>query len=184
MACTRNSENSYNGIGENCGGFKHGVWIRQIDTINFIAMQKTKPTCRTRNVIPSLALVIALSLSACSSKVTFPNSSVVPAANGWAQVKSTDTNYAVKIRIANLAPPERLSPPQNNYIVWVDTEANGIRRLGSIQSSRGFLSKAYKASLDATIPYKPTRIIITAESESDPLYPGMTTVLHTDVRVR
>lgn len=156
----------------------------RLKTLTIISMQKFLPSRRTRNVIPFLALIIALSLSACSSKVTFPNSSVVPAAEGWAQVKSTDTNYAVKIRITNLAPPEKLSPPQNTYIVWADTESNGIRRLGSIRSSKGFLGKAFKASLDATIPYKPTRIIITAESEPDPLYPGMYTVLHTDVKVR
>jgi hypothetical protein len=65
--------------------------------------------------------------------------------------------------------------------VWVDTESDGIKRLGSMQSSRSFLSSALKASLDATMPYKPIRVTVTAESEPDPAYPGMYTVLRTGV---
>src|SRR5690606_19664775 len=144
-------------------------------------MQQFIQSRRIGNVITFLALIIVLSLSSCSRKVTFPPSAAVPAASGWALVKSTDTNYAVKIRIDNLAPPQNLVPPQDVYIVWVDTESDGIKRLGSIQSSSGFLSKALKASLDATIPFKPTRIMITAEAEPDPAYPSMYTVLRTGV---
>lgn len=126
-----------------------------------------------------MALTLALALSSCSPKVNFQTSSVVPAAEGWAKVKRTESNYAVKIRIYNLAPTKNLNPPQRVYIVWVDTEANGIKWLGSMQSSSGFLSKTLKASLDATIPYKPVRVIITAESETHPQYPGVYTVLQT-----
>lgn len=34
-----------------------------------------------------------------------------------------------------------------------------------MQSSSGFISKTLKASLDATIPYKPVRVIVIAEEE-------------------
>jgi len=110
---------------------------------------------------------------------------VVPAAEGWAKVKRTESNYSVRIRIHHLAPAERLNPPQEVYTVWVDTEANGIRWLGSMKSSSGFLSKTLKASLDATIPYKPVRVIVTAEQEDHPEHPGLYTVLQTgSIRVR
>lgn len=144
-------------------------------------MRKSLPPCRPRNAVAFLALIAVLSLASCSSKTAFLSSSIVPAAEGWVQVRHTDTNYAIRIRIVNLAPSRKLDPPQDIYIVWVDTESDGIRRLGSMQSSTGFLSKALKASLDATIPYKPIRIMITAESERDPLHPGMYTVLRTGV---
>lgn len=130
-------------------------------------------------------LSLALLLASCSHKVNFQTSSVVPAAEGWAKVKRTESNYSVRIRIQHLAPAERLNPPQEVYTVWVDTEANGIRWLGSMKSSSGFLSKTFKASLDATIPYQPVRVIVTAERVDHPEHPGFYTILQTgSIRVR
>lgn len=126
-----------------------------------------------------LMLTLTLTLGSCSRKVAFAPSSIVPAAEGWARVKKTENHYAVRIRIDNLAPAERLDPPHRVYIVWVDTESDGVRWLGSMNSSKVFLSKALSASLDATIPYKPIMVMITAERESHPTSPGTFTVLRT-----
>lgn len=134
---------------------------------------------------PFLALILALSLASCSNKVNFQTSSIVPAAEGWAKVKRTDNNYTVRIRINHLAPAENLNPPQEVYTIWVDTEANGIKWLGSMKSSSGFLSRTLKASFDATLPYQPVRVIITAERENHPEHPGFYTVLQTgSIKVR
>lgn len=163
------------------GGFY--AWDRfcQVGDSKQKNMQKNLQGRLTRGAIPFLAILFILSLGSCSRKVSFTPSREVPAAKGWVRVKHTESNYEVKIRIDNLAPATNLSPPQHVYIVWVDTESDGIKRLGSMQSSRSFLSSALKASLDATMPYKPIRVTVTAESEPDPAYPGMYTVLRTGV---
>lgn len=148
-------------------------------------MQKDLQSRLKTGTISFLALILVLSLGSCSRKVSFAPSVAVPAADGWVKVKSTENNYEFKIRIANLAPAQNLTPPQSVYVVWVDTEADGIKRLGSMQSSSGFMSKALKASLDATMPFKPVRIVITAESDPNPLFPGMYTVLRSGaIKVR
>src|SRR5690606_2970513 len=132
-----------------------------------------------KGALPFLTLALILTCGACSRKVAFSPSSTVPAADGWARVKKTENHYAVKIRIANLAPAERLNPPQRVYIVWVDTESDGVRWLGSMNSSKKFMSKALSASLDATIPYKPVMVMITAEDETRPSSPGTFKIMRT-----
>ncbi len=111
--------------------------------------------------------VIALAvvqLSAQAQKVHFKTSSIVPAAEGTVKVSTNkDKGYNIRINILHLAGPQRLQPASKTYIVWMDTEQNSTKNLGEMQSKDGFLSKALKAHLTTTTPFKPTRIFITAE---------------------
>jgi hypothetical protein len=111
--------------------------------------------------------VIALTLtqlSAQAQKVHFKASTVVPAAQGTVKV-STDKEkgYNIDISIFHLAGPQRLEPAAKTYIVWMDTERNGTKNLGEMQSKDRFLSSALKASMKTVTPFRPTRIFITAE---------------------
>jgi hypothetical protein len=111
--------------------------------------------------------VIALTfvqVSAKAQEVHFRTSTVVPAAEGTVKVSyNKDKGHNIDISILHLASPQRLQPAAKTYIVWMDTEQNGTKNLGEIQSEDGFLSKTLKASLKTTTPFKPTRIFITAE---------------------
>jgi hypothetical protein len=49
-----------------------------------------------------------------------------------------------------------------------------------LKSATGFLSKQHTASLEATSPFKPVRIFVTAENESNVRYPGYDQILTTD----
>lgn len=82
--------------------------------------------------------------------------------------------------VTNLAPPDRLQPSRSTYVVWVETERNGIQNVGQLNSGSGFLSKALKANLNAVTPYKPTRLFVTAEDNAAIRYPGAMVVLATD----
>jgi hypothetical protein len=99
-----------------------------------------------------------------SQQVHFRTSTVVPAAEGTVKVSNNkDKGYNIDISILHLAGPGRLQPASKTYIVWMDTEQNGMKNLGEMQSKDGFLSQTLKASLKTTTPFKPTRIFITAE---------------------
>jgi len=129
--------------------------------------------------IAAVLLFVSLSL-ACSKKVHFATSTVVPAAEGTVKVKKDkNNNYGVDIEIRNLAEPKRLPQPQNVYVVWIETENNGVQNLGRLNTSSGLLSNTLKASLTTVTPYKPTRIFITAEDEATVQYPGNYVVLNT-----
>ncbi len=111
--------------------------------------------------------IIALAffhVSARAQEVHFKASSVVPAAEGIVRISTNrDKGYNVDISILHLAGPGRLQPAAKTYIVWMDTEQNGLKNLGEMQSKDGFLSNTLKAPLNTTTPFKPTRIFITAE---------------------
>ena len=118
--------------------------------------------------------------SSCSKKIIFPTSSIAPAEVGRVKIKKdNNNNYAIQVNIENLPDVKRLSPPRNYYVVWIETRNNGIKKLGRIVSSKGFLSSKMKASLNAVSPDKPKRVFITAENDEYIRYPGNMVVLDT-----
>jgi hypothetical protein len=114
-----------------------------------------------------LLLVIATCFiysTASSQKMHFQQSNVVPAAQGTVHVSTNKLKgYDIDISIFHLAGPQRLQPAEKTYIVWMDTERNGTKNLGEMQSKDGFMSNTLKATMKITTPFRPTRIFITAE---------------------
>jgi hypothetical protein len=120
-----------------------------------------------------LLLVIALFFESCANKMTFLNSSVVPAAEGSVKIKKDkNNNYTIQLHVTSLADPKRLDPQKNVYVVWMKTEQNGTKNIGELKTSSSLLSKMLKSSLTTVTPFKPTSFFITAEDNSniqDPL---------------
>ncbi|MCC5937913.1 MAG: hypothetical protein JJU34_11590 [Lunatimonas sp.] len=129
-----------------------------------------------------LAVAVGFLASSCGPKIYFPVSAVVPAAEPKADIKKTKEGaYRVKLDVNNLALPERLSPPKRNYVVWVNTETQGVRNIGELKNRRGMLANTGKASFLGTVPEKPTQIIVTAENNPNVQFTGDHTVLRSDV---
>ena len=123
---------------------------------------------------------VTVIISSCAKKIVFQPSVTVPAATGQVKIKKDDNNnYSINLEVSNLADANRLSPPQNLYVVWIMTKESGVKNIGQIKSSSGFLSSKIKASLRAVSPFQPTRVFITAERNIDVLYPGMQEILTT-----
>lgn len=121
-----------------------------------------------------------LFFTACSKKLHFATSTVVPAADGTVKYKKDNNgNYAIDVKIEHLADPKKLDPPKNTYILWMQTDQNGAQNLGQISSSSGWFSSKLKASLHAVTPYKPNGFFITAEDNATATYPGQEVVLKT-----
>src|ERR1700735_1810869 len=87
--------------------------------------------------------IIALTfiqVSARAQEVQFKTSTVVPAAEGTIKVSANkDKGYNIDISILHLAGPGRLQPAAKTYIVWMDTEQNGMKNLGGMKGKDGFL---------------------------------------------
>jgi len=135
---------------------------------NFITKHKIKA------LIISLILVIFIPF-ACSKKIAFENSSIVPAARGEVSVKKDNNeNYKIEIKISNLAEPDRLSPPKSTYVVWLESQNKNPQNIGQIVGTTNLHVKFETVSAS-----KPRRIFITAENEANTQYPSYMRVLET-----
>ena len=125
-------------------------------------------------------VILAVTVTACSRKIRFETSTVVPAAEGQVKLKGDDNkNYVLDLEVRNLAPADRLTPPRNTYVVWVEDENNRTRNVGQLKSGSGLFTSGLKASLRATSSTKPRRVYITAEDSPDAQYMGSQVVLTT-----
>ena len=125
-------------------------------------------------------LLAAVVLSSCSRKMNFQNSSVVPAAEGSIKIKKDrNKNYAIDLNTFNLAEPKKLDPPKSIYIVWMNTDQNGTKKVGQLKTSSSLLSKTLKSSLRTSVPYNPTGFFISAEDDPNVSSPSGMVVLST-----
>jgi hypothetical protein len=149
-------------------------------------LQKNKmKTFKIKNLskgIFSIAVVLFASLffQSCSEKMTFVNSSVVPSAQGSVKIKKDgNNNYAIDLNTMRLAEPDRLSPPKSVYVVWMNTEQNGTKNIGQMETSSSLLNSTLKSSLKTVTTYKPTGFFITAENDGKIHQPEGVVVLKT-----
>lgn len=125
-------------------------------------------------------LVVVVTLQSCATETKFQTSSLVPAAEGEVKVsQDKNNNYKIDVEVIRLAEPQRLSPSKDMYVLWMETEENGIKNLGQLKTSSGFLSKTLKSSLETVTSFKPKGFIITAEDDARIQYPGSQVVLRT-----
>jgi hypothetical protein len=142
---------------------------------------KTSTTYHNSFIITAIAAFLIFVAASCSRKINFASSSVVPAAQGSIKVKKDqNSNHAIEVNVSHLAEARKLTPPRNLYVVWIDTESNGIKNIGQLKSSTGLFSSTRKASLKTVTAFRPVRLFITAENDSDMRYPGSVEVLSTD----
>ena len=114
--------------------------------------------------------------------MTFAISSVVPAAEGTVKIKEDrNKNYNMKLDVIRLAESNRLTPPKAMYIVWMETEQNGIMNIGQLKVTDkiGSGAKLHKIALNTVTTFKPINIFITAEDEANLTYPVGQTILTT-----
>jgi hypothetical protein len=143
-------------------------------------------TQKTNNLVKDIflgifAIMMIFPSAACAKRIPFLNSSVVPAANGFAVVKKDNNkNYTIKIQVSDLAEVERLQSSKLTYVVWMQTDHGNMENLGQLKSSTSLFSKQHKASLKTVSSFKPSKIFITSEFEKNVRYPGMEVALTTD----
>ncbi len=134
----------------------------------------------TKSISVVIILFAIVVLQSCAKKIAFTTSSVVPAAEGSIKVKNDkNNNYNIDLNVIRLADPKRLNPPKEKYVVWMDTESNGTKNIGQLITSSGMFSSTLKSSLKTVTSYKPVRIFITAEDNTDIQYATGQKILET-----
>ena len=140
-------------------------------------MKITEISMPTNKIITlaSTAIMIFF-LNACTHKITFMNSTVIPAARGTVEVsKDKSNNYVIKLALNYLSESSRLTPPKNTYVVWMVTENNVTKNIGQIKTSSNL-----KANFETKSSFKPSKIFITADDDANLQYPSTQIVLTTD----
>ena len=120
----------------------------------------------------SLSILTLCIVTSCATQVEFPVSKVSPGADITAKFKQDkNDNYSIDLEAKNLTTPDRLDPPKEMYVVWIET-ARGTKNLGKLTMSSGLFSSKRTGSLSTTSAFKPQRFLITAENSSTNNEPG------------
>ena len=144
-------------------------------------MKTARPAILKNYFSIACAFILVFALAACSKKISFQTSPVVPSAEGSVKVKKdNNNNYSISLKVIRLADSKRLVPPRNTYVVWIETPENGSKNVGSLNTSSSLFSKTLKSSLKTVSAFKPISFFITAEDNSDVQYPGSQVVLRTN----
>lgn len=114
-----------------------------------------------------IVVSIVAFLTSCASTAKFPVSSIVPAAEIVAKKKQDKhNNYTIELTAKNLADPNRLDPPKNNYSVWIVVENGSVQNIGQLTNKN-----AKKAVLETVTPFNAIEVFITAEESGNLKYP-------------
>ena len=132
------------------------------------------------SILYPLLIILSITFSSCSKKFVFSNSAIVPAAEGTIKIKKDkNDNYEVNLSVRNLAPADNLIESRNTYVLWANTNGNGIKNLGQLKNETGIFSKALKSELNTATPFQPESFFITAENRADINYPDGQVIMKT-----
>lgn len=123
--------------------------------------------------------MLALGVTAWAKTYTFQATSVTPGATGTVDVKADKTggNNNVSITVDHLARPTLLSPPANEYVVWVEPEEGSPQNQGVLR-----VGDNEKGSLKMTTTSSKFKVMVTAENDAHPQTPSNRVVLRAEVQ--
>ncbi len=125
-------------------------------------------------------ILLGSCLKSYAEKADFLISTMVPAARGFVKIKKDgNKNYAMEIKIKNLAEVDRLSPSHKTYVIWMVTDKGDVKNIGRLKSSSSLFSKNLKATFATTVTSKPSKVYITAEDDPSIEYSYAEQVLST-----
>lgn len=102
-----------------------------------------------------------------------------PAANGKVQVTTGGKgNRDVKVEAKNLMPADTAFPGTSTYVVWLKPEDGHALNIGVLTPD-----KKLNAELDTKTPFTTFTIMVTAETNAQPLQPSPNHVLGADIVV-
>ena len=123
--------------------------------------------------------MLALGVTAWAKTYAFQATSIVPGATGQVDAKADKTggNTMVTIRVDHLARPTLLTPPANEYVVWIQPEDGSPLNQGVLQ-----VGDNEKGDLKMTTTASKFKVMVTAETEPHPKSPSNRVVLQTEVQ--
>ena len=135
---------------------------------------------KTQYVLALAALaVLAIGASAWAKVYTFQATPLTPGATGTVDAKAdkTGANTNVSITVDHLARPTLLSPPANEYVVWIDPQDGSPQNQGVLR-----VGDNEKGELKMTTSASKFKVLVTAENDAHPRAPSNRVVLQTEVQ--
>ncbi|HZD92614.1 MAG TPA: hypothetical protein VE133_00080 [Candidatus Sulfotelmatobacter sp.] len=128
---------------------------------------------RHRNVTLLLFFAALAVLTAWGREDRLVNTGTAPAAEGKV-ITSTDrnANTSVEVQVKHMATPQSLTPPRQNYLVWVQPRGKDPELLGVLR-----VNSDLEGSLKATTPHKDFEVFVTGEDNVRPETPSSTVIL-------
>jgi hypothetical protein len=132
---------------------------------------------RQTKTILLIVISVLLATAAWSREDKLKNTGMDPSAQGTI-VTSTDRNgnTEVEVKVKHLAKPQKLVPPRQAYVVWVQPKGAQPELLGALR-----VNEDLEGSLKATTTQKDFEVLITAEDNVNPQVPSSNVLLRGDV---
>lgn len=123
--------------------------------------------------------MLVLVATAWAKTYTMQATSITPGATGTVDVKGDKTggNTEMTVKVDHLARPALLTPPANEYMVWIDLEDGAPQNQGVLQ-----VGDNEKGDLKMTTSSSKFRVLVTAESDAHPKTPSNRVVLQSDIQ--
>lgn len=135
----------------------------------------------TRIRVFTIVVAIALLTSAVlADDIPLRSGTAVPAAIGKLEY-STDRNgnTALEIKAEHLAPPQNLTPPKQDYVVWIEAPGQPAENKGVLR-----VNNDQQASIKMITPHKNFDVFVTAEDNPAVTTPSGTEVLRGALQVK
>jgi hypothetical protein len=123
--------------------------------------------------------MLAIGAAAWAKTYTFQSTSIAPGATGIIDVKASKNagNADVTIKVDHLARPTLLTPPANEYVVWVEPEGGSPQNQGVLQ-----VGDNEKGDLRMTTTASKFKVLVTAETQPHASTPSNRVVLQSEVQ--
>jgi hypothetical protein len=128
---------------------------------------------RHRTITLFLLFSFLLATAAWGREDRLTNTGLAPAAEGKIITDNDrNGNTGVEIHVKHMATPQSLTPPKQNYLVWVQPRGKDPELLGALR-----VNSDLEGSLKATTTYKDFDVFITAEDNMKPDAPSSAVIL-------
>lgn len=135
------------------------------------------------NNIVRLTLLVLITTSLgfvgkCNKSIDMQVAPGFPAATGRVRVsKDKNQNTIAELTVKNLAPPERLTPPQQYYVVWLQPPGRFPENRGQL-----LLDSKLSGKKAVTTPHKEFDLYVTAETTITGITPAGQEVMRASPR--
>jgi hypothetical protein len=128
---------------------------------------------RYRTITLFLLFSFLLATAAWGREDRLTNTGLAPAAEGKIITDNDrNGNTGVEIHVKHMATPQSLTPPKQNYLVWVQPRGKDPELLGALR-----VNSDLEGSLKAATTYKDFDVLITAEDNMKPDTPSSAVIL-------
>jgi hypothetical protein len=128
---------------------------------------------RYRTITLFLLFSFLLATAAWGREDRLTNTGLAPAAEGKIITDNDrNGNTGVEIHVKHMATPQSLTPPKQNYLVWVQPRGKDPELLGALR-----VNSDLEGSLKATTTYKDFDVVVTAEDNTKPDAPSSAVIL-------